>query len=102
MLSFGRRCSRLRMRSSSLSQVTAVHPKPLPMVSVPCRAGRNFDFDPASTALLVIDMQRDFLEREGDEDGDGAAPLRAIAPRVRDLLARARAAGLACVHTREG
>ncbi len=75
-----------------------MRPNPLAVISVPCRAGRRFEFHPAGTALLVIDMQRDFLEREGDE----AAPLSAIGPRVRDILARARAAGLACVHTREG
>jgi len=60
--------------------------------------------DPAHTALLVIDMQRDFLVPEGyaARAGLDIAPLReAIAP-VRDLLQAARAAGLLIVHTREG
>ena len=68
------------------------------MISVPCRSERRFDFEPAGTALLVIDMQRDFLERGGAEE----AALRAIIPRVRDIVAAARAAGLTVVHTREG
>ncbi|MEE8535264.1 MAG: isochorismatase family cysteine hydrolase [Kiloniellales bacterium] len=68
------------------------------MISVPCRSERHFDFEPAGTALLVVDMQRDFLERGGEE---GAA-LRAVIPRVRDIVAAARAAGLTIVHTREG
>jgi nicotinamidase-related amidase len=62
-----------------------------------------FRFDPAATALIVIDMQRDFIE----EGGFGAAlgndvrPLRAIVPTVARLLAVARAAGLPVIHTRE-
>lgn len=62
-----------------------------------------FRFDPATTALLVIDMQRDFIE----EGGFGAAlgndvrPLAAIVPTVARLLAGARSAGLPVLHTRE-
>lgn len=62
-----------------------------------------FRFDPAATALIVIDMQRDFIE----EGGFGAAlgndvrPLQAIVPTVARLLATARAAGLPVIHTRE-
>ncbi|MBI3530644.1 MAG: cysteine hydrolase [Betaproteobacteria bacterium] len=56
------------------------------------------------TALLVIDMQRDFLDPRGyaAKAGLDIAPLQtAIAP-VRKLLDAARAAGLMIVHTREG
>lgn len=59
---------------------------------------------PASTALLLIDMQRDFLEPGGFGEllGNDVTLLRsAIAP-CRRLLAAARAAGLLIVHTREG
>ena len=62
-----------------------------------------FRFDPATTALIVIDMQRDFIE----EGGFGAAlgndvrPLRAIVPTVARLLSVARGAGLPVIHTRE-
>jgi nicotinamidase-related amidase len=57
-----------------------------------------------NAALLVIDMQRDFLQPDGyaAKAGLDIAPLRgAIAP-VAAVLAAARAAGLAIVHTREG
>lgn len=57
-----------------------------------------------TTALLMIDMQRDFLDPEGylaaegyDLDGVRAA----IAP-ARRLLDAARAAGLPVIHTRQG
>jgi nicotinamidase-related amidase len=56
------------------------------------------------TALLVIDMQRDFLESEGYAVAAGLdiSPLQAIVPTVNKLLDSARAAGLMIVHTREG
>ncbi len=63
-----------------------------------------FPFDPAACALLVIDMQRDFLEPGGFGaalGNDVALLRRTIAPNVR-LLAAWRAAGLAVFHTREG
>jgi biuret amidohydrolase len=56
------------------------------------------------TALLVIDMQRDFLQPDGyaAKAGLDIVPLRgAIAPAAA-VLAAARAAGLLVVHTREG
>lgn len=63
----------------------------------------KFTFDPLTTALMVIDMQRDFI----DPDGFGAAlgndikPLRAIIPPTARLIAAARGAGLPIIHTRE-
>jgi nicotinamidase-related amidase len=63
-----------------------------------------YTFDPATTALLVIDMQRDFLEPGGFGEtlGNDVSQLRqAIAPTAA-LLAAARAAGLYVIHTREG
>ena len=47
-----------------------------------------FSFEPASTALLVIDMQRDFIERGGFGEalGNDVSRLAAIVPTVRDLL----------------
>jgi nicotinamidase-related amidase len=63
-----------------------------------------FTFDPPSTALLVIDMQRDFLEPGGFGEtlGNDVSQLwRAVAPTAA-LLAACRAAGLTIVHTREG
>jgi biuret amidohydrolase len=63
-----------------------------------------FEFDPARASLVIIDMQRDFLEPGGFGaalGNDVSLLRRAIAPTER-LLAAARAAGLTVVHTREG
>jgi len=51
------------------------------------RVRRDLDFDPAATAVLVIDMLNDFLDR------DGAMPLpegQALYAPIRQLLAAAR------------
>ena len=56
------------------------------------------------TALLVIDMQRDFLDPRGYAANAGLniAPLQGVIPTVRRVLDAARASGLMIVHTREG
>lgn len=62
------------------------------------------EFEPETTALLIIDMQRDFLEPGGFGEllGNDVSRLRgAIEPSQR-ILAAAREKGLAVVHTREG
>ncbi len=64
----------------------------------------DFAMEPRGTALLIIDMQRDFLEPGGFGAalGNDIARLRgAIAP-TRRVLAAWRAAGLTVIHTREG
>jgi nicotinamidase-related amidase len=63
----------------------------------------GFDFDPATTALIVIDMQRDFIEPGGFGAalGNDVAPLQAIVPATARLIAAARGAGLPVIHTRE-
>jgi biuret amidohydrolase len=69
----------------------AAEPAPLPL-------------DPATTALAVIDMQRDFLEPGGFGaalGNDVARLATAIAP-CATALALARRAGLLVIHTREG
>lgn len=63
-----------------------------------------FDFDPDCAALLIIDMQRDFLEPGGFGEmlgNDVSCLRRAIEPNVR-LLTAWRAAKLQVIHTREG
>jgi biuret amidohydrolase len=58
----------------------------------------------AHAALLIIDMQRDFLEPGGFGaalGNDVSLLRRAIAPTQR-VLAAARAAGMLVIHTREG
>jgi biuret amidohydrolase len=63
----------------------------------------EFSFEPARTAVLMIDMQRDFLEPGGFGAllGNDVAPLRRIVPACARLLALARAHGLAVIHTQE-
>ena len=63
-----------------------------------------YAFEPATTALVVIDMQRDFIERGGFGEvlGNDVTRLGAIVPTVKELLAWARAHAIRVVHTREG
>jgi len=63
-----------------------------------------FAFDPATTALLIIDMQRDFLEPGGFGEalGNDVGQLRRTIAPLAALLAGWRAAGLPVIHTREG
>ena len=58
----------------------------------------------APTALIVIDMQRDFLDPRGyiGQSGIDVSPLRAAIPNVRRMLESARADGVRVIHTREG
>jgi nicotinamidase-related amidase len=62
------------------------------------------EFDLASTALVIIDMQRDFLEPGGFGEalGNDVSLLRSTIAPTRRVLDAARAAGLLVVHTREG
>lgn len=66
---------------------------------------RPFDFTlvPAKTALIVIDMQRDFIEPGGFGAtlGNDVSLLQAIIPAAARLIAGFRKAGLPVIHTRE-
>src|SRR3954469_3864847 len=63
-----------------------------------------FTFETDSVALLVIDMQRDFLEPGGfgESLGNDVSQLRRTIGPLAALLAGWRAAGLTVIHTREG
>ena len=63
----------------------------------------DFSFDPAHTALVVIDMQRDFIEPGGFGAtlGNDVSLLKKIVPTVARLLAAFRASRLPVIHTRE-
>jgi nicotinamidase-related amidase len=63
-----------------------------------------FAFDPARAALLVIDMQRDFVEPGGFGEtlGNDVSLLRAVIPPLQAALAATRDAGITVIHTREG
>jgi isochorismate hydrolase len=63
-----------------------------------------FSFPLKHTALLIIDMQRDFLLEKGFgeiQGGNLEAVQASIAP-TQQLLEACRGAGMAIVHTREG
>jgi biuret amidohydrolase len=64
----------------------------------------EFVFDPTRTALIIIDMQRDFLEPGGFGEllGNDVSQLRtAIAP-LQTVLNAARTGQMMVIHTREG
>ncbi|PLP60326.1 cysteine hydrolase [Mesorhizobium loti] len=58
----------------------------------------------SATALVVIDLQEDFLSNTGyfAKSGYDPSPLRAILPTVNRLILGARAAGVRVIHTRQG
>jgi nicotinamidase-related amidase len=64
----------------------------------------SFELDPARAALLIIDMQRDFLEPGGFGEmlGNDVSQLRGAIEPNRRLLQAWRDAGLLVIHTREG
>ena len=72
--------------------MTAVAARPYP-----------YDFDPTHTALVVIDMQRDFIEKGGfgDSLGNDVLRLEAIVPTTARLIALFRTNHWPIVHTRE-
>ena len=63
-----------------------------------------FDLDPAHTALLVIDMQRDFLLPGGfgESLGNDVSQLRRTIEPLAALLKVWRESGFPVIHTREG
>lgn len=63
----------------------------------------DYPFEPARTAVVMIDMQRDFLEPGGFGAllGNDVAPLARIVPACVRLLALARAKGMKVIHTQE-
>jgi biuret amidohydrolase len=64
----------------------------------------EYEFVPAHCALLIIDMQRDFLEPGGFGEmlGNDVSQLRRTIEPNKKLLAAWRKAGLPVIHTREG
>src|SRR5215204_4576919 len=64
----------------------------------------EFKFDPATTALVIIDMQRDFVDPGGFGEalGNDLSLLRKAIPPIQGVLDAARKAGIPVIHTREG
>ncbi|TAG27671.1 MAG: cysteine hydrolase [Burkholderiales bacterium] len=63
----------------------------------------EFHFEPKHTALLMIDMQRDFIEHGGfgESLGNDVRYLQSIVPTAQALLQWAREVGITVVHTKE-
>ena len=61
-------------------------------------------FDPQTTALLIIDMQRDFVMPGGFGEalGNDVTPLQATIAPTKRVLEAARKMGMLVIHTREG
>lgn len=72
------------------------------MTAVPARP-YPYDLDPDHTALVVIDMQRDFIEKGGfgDSLGNDVSRLEAIIPATTRLIALFRRNRWPVIHTRE-
>jgi len=64
----------------------------------------EFTFDPASVALVIIDMQRDFVYPGGFGAalGNDTSLLLKAVPATVKVLEAARRAGIHVIHTREG
>ncbi|KAK5113004.1 hypothetical protein LTR85_011026 [Meristemomyces frigidus] len=74
------------------------------LVANPYKWPHDASLRPDNTALVVIDMQRDFCEPDGylSHQGYDISLTRAVIPNIQHLLTRCRDAGLAIYHTREG
>jgi nicotinamidase-related amidase len=73
------------------------------MITVDAKPG-PFSFDKDTVALVVIDMQRDFLEPGGfgESLGNDVSQLRRTIEPLAAFMATWRANGLPIIHTREG
>lgn len=72
-------------------------------VSIAAKPG-NFELNISRCALLIIDMQRDFLEPGGfgESLGNDVGQLSACIDHCETLLHAARNSGMRIIHTREG
>jgi nicotinamidase-related amidase len=64
----------------------------------------ELEFDPQTTALLIIDMQRDFVMPGGFGEalGNDVTPLQATIAPTKRVLEAARKKRMLVIHTREG
>lgn len=76
---------------------------PVPPVTLVSAQPYDFELPTQHCALVIIDMQRDFLEPGGFGDalGNDVLRLQAIVPALKTLLTACRAQGMTIVHTIE-
>lgn len=88
--------------SSSATPLSAEFSAAAAQCSIPAQPF-DYVFAPAHTALVIIDMQRDFVEPGGFGEtlGNDVRLLQAIIPTCMAVLAAWRQAGALVVHTRE-
>jgi nicotinamidase-related amidase len=62
----------------------------------------TYEFDPAATAGLIIDVQRDFVlpGGSGEAPGNDVTPLQGTIQPTRRVLDAARKRGMVVIHTR--
>ena len=73
-------------------------------MTILCAEPYDFEFQTATVALVIIDMQRDFVDPGGFGEalGNDVSLLRRAVPATVLVLDAARRAGLLVIHTREG
>jgi biuret amidohydrolase len=83
----------LGQQQSELLMLAMIEAEPTPL-----------SVDLSKTALVIIDMQRDFLEPGGfgASLGNDVSQLQVAVGPCRDVLAAARRLGMLVIHTREG
>ena len=71
------------------------------MLTIAAQPG-PFSFDPAHTAVVMIDMQRDFIEPGGFGAtlGNDVSLLAPVVPAAAALIAWCRRHGVLVIHTR--
>ena len=64
----------------------------------------EFEFDPRTCALMIVDMQRDFVDPGGFGEalGNDVSLLRKVIAPTRKVLDTARSIKMLVIHTREG
>ncbi|RDL29710.1 Uncharacterized protein BP5553_10690 [Venustampulla echinocandica] len=80
---------------------------PITNMSLPNARPYAFNFPPETTAFLIIDMQRDFVDPGGFGSVQCGNPdifssVRSIVPTVQRVLEVSREMGMHVIHTREG
>jgi nicotinamidase-related amidase len=89
-----------------VDQPIVLIPRGLGATAMPLIDAEPYEFalEPMRAVLVIIDMQRDFLEPGGfgESLGNDVSLLRRTIAPTRRLLDAARAVGLMVIHTREG